>query len=408
MKTLRTRLFLLLSTAVFAVASSAAACSAAGSSLPESTAPDAAAQTPAAAAAPTPSVQPGPEASPSARGQPGSVPGALPPPQTTSIPIAAAPTPSTEPPRLRRLTEGGCCSGAFWSPDSGAALYLDRPGPEQPAGIWQAAIDGGEPALLTDRLGIYSADMQLRAFPERGNTVVERLADGQRWIIPSGGRAVNFSPGGRRLAWNTGQSGVLQNAAQRTVWISRTNGSEARQATTVTGGGFAGWLTDNALLVSGRPLGSSNIQALWRLDIPEDGAALGEPVELTRAERLRNLVISPDGSWAVYLPSFTADPAQDGLWLLDTASGQRRKLEVFGAYRWRDAGRLVIIPLEPGSAAQRVIQIEAASGITTELIDPAQTTFKIANGEWSISPDGGKLLFRSAEDDNLWVLALGE
>jgi hypothetical protein len=365
---------------------------------------------------PTPSIPAQPLASPAAPldaamgAQPGVQPSAppdLPPPQTLAMPASPAPSPSPLPALLRQLTDGGCCSAAFWSPDSRAALFLDRPDPNQPTGIWQASIDGGALTLFTDRLGSYSADMQLRAFPERGEAVVERLADGQRWVIPNGGRSVSFSPGGARLAWTTGQTGgVQQNSAQRTVWISRVDGSDAREIITVTGGGFSGWLTDDALLLSGRPPGSSNVQVLWRLDIPPDGTPPGEPVELVRAERLRNFVISPGGRWVVYLISFSADPTQDGLWLLNAGNGEHRKLDVFGALRWRDADRLLIIPLEPGAPAQRLLQLDATTGSSTELIDPAQTAFKIANGEWNISPDGGYLLFRSAQDNNLWLLTL--
>jgi hypothetical protein len=38
--------------------------------------------------------------------------------------------------------------------------------------------------------------------------------------------------------------------------------------------------------------------------------------------------------------------------------------------------------------------------------DPAQTPLRIAAGEWSVSPDGARVAFRSAIDDAIWVLAL--
>jgi hypothetical protein len=39
---------------------------------------------------------------------------------------------------------------------------------------------------------------------------------------------------------------------------------------------------------------------------------------------------------------------------------------------------------------------------------PALLFFKIANGDWSVSPDRSRIVFRSALDGNLWMLELQE
>lgn len=328
----------------------------------------------------------------------------LPPPQTVVI----NPTPSAEAPplQLQQLAQGGCCPGAFWSPDGRSLYYLDRPDQSAPTGLWRIDIEGGAPQFATDRLGIYSPDLTLRAFLENGQTFVESVENGQRWAIQNGGRAVSFAPDSRSLAWTIGQSGPPLDSAQRTIWVSRFDGSQTQQVLTVTGGGFSGWLGSGRILVSGRPPGSTNLQVLWAVDIPAPGEPIPPARELARAERMRSFAISPDGGWLVYLVTFSDDPALNGLWLTNTATGDQRRLDLFGAYRWRDENRLLIIPLQPGTTSDQVWQIDATGGSPIALTDPDTSPFKIAGGDWSVSPDGRRIAFLSAIDNNLWLLEL--
>jgi Tol biopolymer transport system component len=38
--------------------------------------------------------------------------------------------------------------------------------------------------------------------------------------------------------------------------------------------------------------------------------------------------------------------------------------------------------------------------------DPAITPFKVANGDWTVSPDGRYVAFVESRDHNIWLLAL--
>jgi len=312
----------------------------------------------------------------------------------------------TAAPSLRQLTRDGCCTEHFWSTDGQRIFYIDRPSMEAPSGLWGVDLLGGEPQFVSDKLGIYSADMNLRAFPSNGRTIVERLDTKEQWVIPNEGRAVSFSPNGDWIAWTAGGSDPPFDRATRQVWVSRTDGTEARQVFEAVRGGFGGWFPDGRLLVSGLVGEAGTEQAYWAMEIAQSNDGQGVMVELGRGGRLREAKISPDGSWLAYLASFSQDPNEDGIWLADTHSGEKRRLEVFGGYHWRDDNRLLVVPLDLSQPLHQLLQVQVDSGQVETLTDPAITPFKIANGDWSVSPLGDQVAFLSAEDSNIWLLEI--
>ncbi len=189
------------------------------------------------------------------------------------------------------------------------------------------------------------------------------------------------------------------------VWIASSgpNASDARRVTTLTGGGLSGWFPDGSrLLVTYREsTGADPILAVLNL-------ADGMLTTLVQSPTLRGGQISPGGAWVAYGVTFSGDPAQDGLWVIRSDGSERRKLDVFGAYRWRTDGELIIVPLEAdgSTGSHRFIAVEAASGEIRPLTDPALTQFRIAGGDWSLSPDGTRVVFLSADDHNLWLIEL--
>ncbi len=342
------------------------------------------------------------------------VPATVVPTATPSPTAGASPTPaptatatSTPAPVLRRLTTGGCCVQPYWSPDGSQVWYIDRPSAVAPSGIWGVPSTGGEPQFITRRLGIYSPDGSLVAYPEGGQTYVERGDGSQRWTVPSGGRAVSFSPDGQWLAWQVASSSVNFDRRRVDLWVSRVDGQEARLVASLTGGGLSGWFPDSArLLVSGRSAAAAagtndNSQILAALTIVD-----GSTQTIVQAVGLRGGVLSPQGGWLVYTVSFSGDPAADGLWVARTDGSAPLRLSLFGAYRWRSEGALAVIPLEPGAEAQRLVAVDAATGEQHALTDPAVTPLHIAGGDWALNPDGRQVAYVSAEDHNIWVLEL--
>ena len=131
-------------------------------------------------------------------------------------------------------------------------------------------------------------------------------------------------------------------------------------------------------------------------------------MELARGERVRGASLSPDRKWMAYYVTFEEDPDLNGLWIVGTDGSGRRRLdgELFGAYQWRDAHRLLIIPLRPEAQWHELWQYEIETSVATRLTDPEEVPFKIASGYWAVSPDGEKIVFVQASDRNLWLLTL--
>jgi hypothetical protein len=314
--------------------------------------------------------------------------------------LPVEPTPPN--PQPVRLTEGGCCSLPMWSQDSQWVLFLDKPGEYYPAGLYGVPIAGGERTVVHERVGVYSRSMTLVAYPEAGRTYVERWADDTRWVIPSQGRIVEFSPSGRSVAWSVGSRSIrYPDVRQSTIWISDYEGENAHEVITVNGGYLIGWEEgEEGIYVTGR-LGPSMPSGIWRVDVETGAASL-----VMEAERPRSALLSPGGSYIAFYVALSSEPEANGLWIVPSDGSPGIKLDLFGAYRWRYDDMLMVIPLEMEAPGISLWQVDAASGEAVQLTYPQLTAISIANNDWQISPDGRRMVYLSAEDRNLWVLRL--
>lgn len=327
-------------------------------------------------------------------------------PTFTAVPTATpAPTPIPTPaPTLRRLTEPGCCTQPAWLPNGRQVVFVDKPTADAPAGFYVVDVmQDSAPTLLTDWMVTYSPDFLAAAYPEGDVTVIERLDSGQRWRVDTQDNPPALSPDKTRIVWqDTAESGPY-NARQTDVWLAELGGDEnppGERVLSMYGGGLAAWFPDSQrVLISARPSLTIEQRALAVFSF-EDRSA----VELARAERISGITLSPGGTWAAFFVSFAEDDGENGIWVVRTDGALRRKLDVFGSYQWRDDGRLLVIPMEPGAASDVVWQVNAADGAATRLTDPAITPFKIAGGDWRVSPDGKQMVFVNAQDKALWLL----
>ena len=330
-----------------------------------------------------------------------------PPPLATTLPTRSYPAPPTVPaptqtpaPAARQLTSGGCCVQPFWSADSRQVRYIDRPSSGQPSGIWAVDVNGGAPHFVTARLGLYSPDEKLVAYPESGQTYIERVG-GERWKVPNDGRALLFSPDSTQIAWQVASSTVNFDTRQVQIWIAAVDGSGAREVADLVGGGLSAWLPDGRrLLITSRADNQGQIEILNLAD--------GSQNVIAKASRFQGRALSPSGGWMAYTIAFSGDPSLDGLYVAGTTGAAGSRLEPFGAFAWRSEGRLLVVPLEPSANHNRLLEYDAVNGAVRQLTNPALTPFQVAEGNWALSPDGRRLAFVSAADHNLWVLDLPE
>lgn len=328
------------------------------------------------------------------------------PTPTATLTSTVTPTPA---PQLRQLTTGGCCTQPFWGPESQQVLYIDAPPPDGPVGIWgvDTTQAQAEPQLVTERIGFYTDDFEYIVEITEETTTIERLSDGERWTVPAGGNLVSFSPNRERIAWNESDEDVPWEDRIVQVWVANFDGSDARQVATQRRGGFDGWLTDDTFLLTGRESFQSEEEVTVAYSLTD-----GSSMELLREERVRGSSLSPNREWLAYYIAQNEDASKNGIWMVRTDGSDRRKLpdEYFGAYKWRPTdgtgSRLLFVPFDPDAEYHELWQYDVETEQARQLTDSETTPFKIANGDWTVSPDGQYVAFVEAADDNIWVLEL--
>jgi hypothetical protein len=325
-------------------------------------------------------------------------------PSTKSL---STPTESLSPQaQLRQLTDGQCCTNPFWSSDGRTIQFIDRP-PGQPLGIYGVSVTRpGPPRRVSERVLELSSNGEFFLYPEGNRTVVHHIETNQVYFIENGGRQVLVSPDGNRLLWQeTGRTGNFDERRSE-HWVSDVNGENVRQIGATVGYSWSEWIDSERVLLVGAPLDDLPFVSLQAMTLGQRSESDGL-VELARVTRPRETLVSPGGAWVVFVLTFQSDPDQDGIWLVPTDGSQAPlKLPFFGGFHWRDDGHLLFVPLEADAAHHTLWEYDVVSQDERPLTDPQHTPYRIANNDWTVSPDGRYIVFLSAEDHNLWLLDL--
>jgi len=319
------------------------------------------------------------------------------------------PTPTITPtptPEVRQLTTGGCCVMPAWSPDSKQVLFIDKPGPSAETGVYAIDItDRSKAPQLAGRVGIYSPDLSLVAYPQDTRTFVEKISSGERWVVPNNGQAVEFAPDDQHLAWESEATSGPYDERQNEIFVANIDGQAVSKVARVYGGGLVGWLPRGlALLFLGRPSLNSHDSTLTVLDLRTNVAA-----DLVTAERISGVRLSNEGTRVAYYISFNPDEKRNGIWVQKTDGSGARPIDLWGAYQWRDDSHLLVVPARTApDQAFELWQVDAETGEKKKLTDAAVTPLNILNGDWRVSPDGKYVVFVNSTDRNLWLVKLPE
>jgi Tol biopolymer transport system component len=260
------------------------------------------------------------------------------------------------------------------------------------------------PKLFSERIAFYTSDMQYIISYDTTFATVERVSDGQKWRVRTGGRSVLLSPDRTRVIWTeTPQSGPNEQRIS-TIMIANLDGSDVHIVGRMLRAGVSGWLDNQRLLMSARQDPKSQEVSLMVFSLVDGSSKI-----LAKSERLRTVLASPGGTWVSYSIHFDSDKNNNGLWLVRTdGNTPATHVDFFGSFQWRDDQRIVYVPFELDQPSNEFDEYNAATGARRRLTDQASGTFRIANGDWSISPDGHKIVFLDAKDFSLSLCTLSD
>ncbi len=295
--------------------------------------------------------------------------------------------------------------GAWWYGDDPDAVYLIDALSGRKAGVFRQPLEGSPREYLQPAPpDLRSPDGSISIRHDNGTMQITRRSDGTTYEVATGGPYPAVSPDGTRLLWEVVYGEIVpgtSNPGMR-VWISDLDGSNARLVYTMSGG-YTQWLDDHRLLIARR----IQYTPETRLFIMDVNATTPEPELLGSYQNLRDLQIAPGGQHiAFYLP-FQEDPSASGVYVQRTEAGSpMRKLPFFGAYRWRDDRSLYTLSYGIDQDAHRLGYVNVITGEHRWLSDPDTLPIRVANGEWSVSPDGTRIVYLDPENYGLYMLTV--
>lgn len=221
---------------------------------------------------------------------------------------------------------------------------------------------------------------------------IRRLVDNVEWSVNVQDQVPAISADNSRLLWE------VRSETSTDFWVSNIDGSNA-QAVVSQLGGSALWLDEARLLIQ-TPLPEVRATTLSVLDTRDSSR-----FDLGTWNWIRGLSIAPGGDRIMFYVNFQDDPAQNAIYSVATQPGAAaERMPWFGSWRWRDADSLYYIPFDPITDQQSLSYYHLPSGTNRALTDAAAQPFTIANGLWSVSADGRRIVFFNAVDRATWLL----
>lgn len=326
----------------------------------------------------------------------------LQPPANPPLPREVSPLSENATFGLRSFGFAGCCILPEWHPADPDRLSVVDGSPGQQASTFEWSVSAGAPTneVMPAPSPLRSPDGSHTVLYNNGTVTIQRNIDGATWNVQTNGRIPVISTDNSRLMWEARSQNTLPGQAASTVvvWVSDILGQNA-QAVITQSGGSARWLDDSRLLISRPHLETpANIYSIV-------DTADGSSFELGMWENIRGLDVSPGGNRLLFYLTRHSDAEINRLYTIETIPGaQAQRLDWFGGWRWRDADSVYYVPFDPTTDVQQLAYYNFVTGEQRALTDPTTQPFTIGNGDWSVAPDGRKLVFYNAIDRTMWLI----
>ena len=324
------------------------------------------------------------------------------PPSNPPLARETSPIVETAPVTLRTFDVTGCCWEHWWHPTEAGQLFTIDGFANQRAAIY--TYDARSSSLISS-IGnapppYYSPDFSHTITAFNNAVQIQNLASSETWAIETDLGIPSINTDNTRLLWvaQGGNSVPGQDAPINEIYISDLRGDNM-QLLLSEQGISAMWLDANRLLlsISERPFTKIDIY-----DIRDN-----RRYTLGRWYRPRGFSISPNSERLMFYLAYQPDPQGNGMYWIDIAENAvPNRVDWFGAYQWRDANSVFFIPFEPNSGSHRLMLYDIPSNSTRQLTDPTSQSFRIMDGRWSVNADGTLILFRNAQDRNLWLIEI--
>jgi hypothetical protein len=272
-----------------------------------------------------------------------------------------------------------------------------------------------EPYFITDRLGFYSPDGRLLAYPDRatGLAVIEDLETGETWSLDLQESPPSFTPDGQKLFWVETNRDLPFEQRVSTLWLADLQGKDRRRLITLRRGYPLAWLDNNTLLISAAeetPAANSSFEKtiLARLSL-EDGSL----TELFRVERPRGISLNRARTDLVYYSTLTENGEGNGVWRVDLTEEipTPQRLPFLGSYHWQNNQTLIYIPFAHEAESHFFYSYNLLTGETRQLTSADQPLITVTNNDWAVSPDGTKIVLMASKNKKLaglWLVELKE
>jgi hypothetical protein len=324
--------------------------------------------------------------------------GSVAPPANTPLARQLQPPDATSTWQAVQLTQDGCCPFAGWHPTDSNRFFT-----MEPNGINERDVQGHVGFTGDIRSERLSPDGTFRAFRGEGGVLVEDVFAQERWFVETDGVLPAISADNSRLLWQVADFLLVPGDDYPMVEIFSSNiDGSARQRIWRGTGAEAVWLDASRVLISTSVLDSAET-TLTVFDTTN-----GQSYELGRWDWLRGLSVGPGGERLMFYLIWQADPTLNGVHSINTQpAAMPEKMPWFGGWRWRDAHSVYYVPFFVGwyNADRQVIAYyDIPGGASHYLTDINSMSITINSGDWSVSPDGSRILYRSATDNDLWLL----